>query len=279
MKRRSFLQGLLLFLTAPLLAQKSKKMNPSNIRLLRHATLVVELHRKKILVDPMLSAKGELDPVQNCGNETRIPMVDLPLDEKELDTLLTSVDAILVTHIHRDHWDVAAQKRIDKNKQIFCQPGDEIKIREQGFTQVKVIETSTEWEGIRITRTGGQHGTGEIGKKMGNVSGFVLKAKEESIYIAGDTIWCEEVKKALTEFKPKVTVLNTGGAKFLTGDPITMTPADVISVQEQLPSTRIIAMHMDTVNHCFIRRTDLAQALTEKKINVLIPKDGETVPL
>jgi L-ascorbate metabolism protein UlaG (beta-lactamase superfamily) len=279
MKRRSFLQGLLLFLTAPLLAQKSRKMNPSNIRLLRHATLVVELHRKKILVDPMLSAKGELDPVQNCGNETRIPMVDLPLDEKELDTLLTSVDAILVTHIHRDHWDVAAQKRIDKNKQIFCQPGDEIKIREQGFTQVKVIETSTEWEGIRITRTGGQHGTGEIGKKMGNVSGFVLKAKEESIYIAGDTIWCEEVKKALTEFKPKVTVLNTGGAKFLTGDPITMTPADVISVQEQLPSTRIIAVHMDTVNHCFIRRTDLAQALTEKKINVLIPKDGETVPL
>lgn len=279
MKRRSFLQGLLLLLTAPLLAQKSKKMNPSNIRLLRHATLVVQFNKRKIVVDPMLSAKGELDPVQNCGNDTRIPMVDLPIGGKEMDQLLGEVDAILVTHIHRDHWDVAAQKRIDKNKLIFCQPGDEVKIKEQGFTHVTVIETSTEWEGIRLTRTGGQHGTGEIGKKMGNVSGFVLQAKEESIYIAGDTIWCDEVKNALDKFKPKVTVLNTGGAKFLTGDPITMTPADVISVQQQLPSTRIIAVHMDTVNHCFIRRTDLAQALAEKKIKVLIPKDGETVPL
>ncbi len=278
MKRRSFLQSLLVLLSTPLLAHHFKKMTKYNhIRLLRHATLHIQVDKLKILVDPMLSAKGEMDPVQNCGNDTRIPMVDLPFGEKDMTELLSLSDAILITHIHRDHWDATAQKRINKNKLIFCQPGDEVKIREQGFLNVQVIDSRTEWQGITIHRTGGQHGTGEIGKKMGRVSGFVLKTENESIYIAGDTIWCEEVRKTLSEFKPKVTILNAGGAKFLTGDSITMTPEDVLKVHEHLPETKIIAVHMDTVNHCFIKRSDLTQALADKNVKISIPKDGEQI--
>ncbi len=84
---------------------------------------------------------------------------------------------------------------------------------------------------------------------MGEVSGFVFSHKKESIYLAGDTIWCEDVKKALVKFDPKITIPNAGGAKFLTGGPITMTPDDIIKVQEKLPKTQIVAVHMDTVNH------------------------------
>lgn len=114
---------------------------------------------------------------------------------------------------------------------------------------------------------------------MGEVSGFVLSHKKESVYLAGDTIWCESVEKALLKFNPKITVLNAGGAKFLTGEPITMTPNDIKKVQEKLPETQIIAVHMDTVNHCFIKRTDLKKALPDKKLDskILIPYDGEVI--
>lgn len=275
MTRSNFLKSLLLLLSSTSLFARNKRA--ISIRLIRHATLVLELNNQKILVDPMLSAKGEMDPVQNCGNNIRIPMVDLPLSENELSKLLAEVDAVLITHIHRDHWDVAAQKQIDKNKLIYCQPGDEVKIKEQGFQNVKVIDLKMEWNGITIHRSGGQHGTGEIGQKMGKVSGYVLKANGTTIYVAGDTIWCDDVKQALTVTKPDVIVLNTGGAKFLTGDPITMTADDVLKVHEHLPSAKIITVHMDTVNHCFVKRTDLAHALSQKELKVLIPKDGEII--
>ena len=258
-----------------------ERKNKSTIRLLRHATLLIEINGKTILVDPMLSPKDKLDPVQNCGNDIKFPMVDLPISNAELTQILSEVDVVIVTHLHRDHWDITAQNLIDKNKLIFCQPNDQDNIRGQGFKNVQSISTSYNWKGINIIRTNGKHGTGEIGKKMGEVSGFVIDHPGESLYLAGDTIWCEDVEKALLTYKPKVTILNTGGARFLTGDPITMTPGDVVNVHEKLSQTKIIAIHMDTVNHCFIKRTDLLQALTEKGLEsiVLIPDDGEVIEL
>src|SRR5690349_8172972 len=98
------------------------------ISLLRHATLLIEINHKKLLIDPMLSPKDGLDPVPNCGNDIRIPMVELPVSKEELTKILEEADAVVVTHLHRDHWDVAAQSLINKNKLIFCQSGDGDKI-------------------------------------------------------------------------------------------------------------------------------------------------------
>lgn len=264
-----------------LLAGVNEMKKQPSIQLLRHATLVLEINGMKLLVDPMLSPKDGMDPVQNCGNDTRFPMVELPVNGAALNKILTGADAVVITHTHRDHWDAAAQNMLDKNKPIFCQPVDQEKIAEQGFKNIQPIETVLDWKGIKISRTGGRHGTGDIGKRMGEVSGFVFQSKGESVYLAGDTVWCEEVEKALDTFKPSVTILNAGGAKFLTGDPITMTPEDVMKVHARLPATKLIAVHMDTVNHCFIRRTDLARALAEKGLasRVLVPGDGETVQI
>jgi L-ascorbate metabolism protein UlaG (beta-lactamase superfamily) len=253
----------------------------NSIRLLRHATLIIQFDNFSVMVDPMLSSKNEMDPVQNCGNETRIPMTDLPIRKGELETVLNEVDAIAVTHIHRDHWDGAAQKLISKEKLILCQPADEGKIREQGFVNVMTINDQATIKGIVISRTNGQHGTGEIGKKMGTVSGFVLSNRQLSIYIAGDTTYCDDVEAALKKHKPDVTILNAGGAQFLTGGPITMTPVDIKKVSEALPTTRIIAVHMDTVNHCFIKRSDLQKSLSEMQLQkkVAIPVDGEFIEI
>jgi len=282
MKRRTFVKTLALTGTVPFLtASIFDKNGTDHIRLLRHATLILQLNGKKFLVDPMLSAKGEMDPIQNCGNDIRIPIVDLPIDSQALAEILKGIDTIVVTHTHRDHWDAAAQKLIDKNKPIFCQPVDVEKIKGQGFLNVTAVGGSVDWNGIAINRTKGKHGTGDIGQRMGEVSGFVFKTKSKSVYVAGDTIWCDDVKEALATYQPSVTVLNAGGARFLTGDPITMTPEDVMNVHAQLPATRIIAVHMDTVNHCFVKRGDLKKVLKEKKLKtrVSIPKDGELIHL
>lgn len=164
------------------------------MRLLRHATLVLQICDKRLLVDPMLSPKEALDPVQNCGNDIRFPMVDLPVSQIELLRIANEVDAVVITHLHRDHWDSAAQSMISKNKLIYCQPGDQEKLKAQGFTNVRSVDDELDWDGITIHRTSGKHGTGEIGKKMGEVSGFVFEYGNKSVYLAGDTIWCDDVE-------------------------------------------------------------------------------------
>ena len=57
-----------------------------------------------------------------------------------------------------------------------------------------------------------------MAEMLAPVSGFVLRAKgEAALYIAGDTVWCEDVRKALREYDPKVIVVNAGAAQFLEG--------------------------------------------------------------
>jgi len=111
------------------------------------------------------------------------------------------------------------------------------------------------------------------------VSGCVLSRGEVRIYIAGDTIWCDPVALALSAHRPTHIVLNTGGARFLVGDPITMTASDVEHVVRGSGASQVIAVHMDTINHCFVTRRLLQEQLQEKGISVTIPSDGEKMPL
>lgn len=234
-----------------------KSLTVMHIHFLRHATVVIAWGTHKILVDPMLSHKDALDTVPNAANTRRNPLIDLPLSPTELAALLNSIDAVIVTHLHRDHWDVAAQQLVPKQLPLFCQPEDVEKLAAQGFHNLIPVDTSTIWEGIRISRTGGQHGTGEIGKMMAPVSGFVLEEGADRLYIAGDTIWCDEVKAALDKYQPTDTIVNAGAAQFLTGDPITMTAEDVLQVLQHPAHTRVTAVHMEAINHCYLTKEKL----------------------
>ncbi|MEQ8530836.1 MAG: MBL fold metallo-hydrolase, partial [Imperialibacter sp.] len=246
MNRKDFLKSSLLI--GGLLATSSPQVfadkRRTTVRLLRHATLWVEMGGVKLLVDPMLSAKDTMPPVQNAGNDLRIPMVDLPLSSDEVKSLVSQCDAVLVTHIHRDHWDSEAHASIPKNKPIFCQPSDLEKIRELGFENAVAIASDYPFQGLSITRTGGTHGRGEIGQLMGTVSGFVVVAGSEKLYIAGDTIWCGEVETSIATHKPDIIVVNAGAAQFLKGDPITMTLDDIEKVLKASGKATVIAVHM-----------------------------------
>jgi L-ascorbate metabolism protein UlaG (beta-lactamase superfamily) len=167
---------------------------PNSIYLLRHATLIVQIDGLKFLVDPLLADKEAYNSISTFGDnkKKRNPMVDMPISKEDLGNLLNSIDAVLVTHTHTDHWDKKAIELINKTKKLFCQPEDLEDMKKAGFTNAEAISTETTWNNIKMTRTGGQHGKAEIAKEMAPVSGFILEKDKTKIYIAGDTIWCQE---------------------------------------------------------------------------------------
>ncbi len=245
--------------------------------LIRHATLQIEIAGKTLLLDPMLSEPLTFPSLTIGKTASRNPLVPLPCP---VDTLLQP-DAILVSHCHFDHFDRAAADLLPKQIPVICQPSDRNRLRKLGFTEVIPIgREPLSWNGLRISRTEGEHGHGLIKRAMGNVSGFIFQTDGEPVlYVPGDTVWCPAVQTALALHRPDIIVINAGAAQFNLGRPITMAAQDVVKVHEAAPRAKIVAVHMEAINHCRLGRGELAYYLKEAGLGqfVWIPGDGDSI--
>ena len=268
-------------------AASTSVQNAVQVQQIRNATVKIDFSGTTFLVDPMLSAKGEFPGFPGTyRSELRNPLIDLPFSA---DQVLDSVEAVVVTHTHTDHWDEAAQKRIPKSMPVFVQNEADAKtIRGQGFKDVRVLKGSTTFNGVKLSKTGGQHGSDlwfadpARAEAMGPVMGVVFSApKAKTVYVAGDTVWRPEVDQALKQYKPDVVILNTGSA-LMTGfeeHPIIMGKQDALHATKAVPNAAIVAIHMDSVNHMSLTRKELRAFVQENKIQdrVMIPEDGESM--
>lgn len=245
------------------------------IQLIRNATMKITYAGRTILTDPMLSPKDELDPFAGIA---RNPTIELPFQTEEI---VNNVESVIVSHDHPDHFDKAASLVLPKVTPVFCQPGDEGRMTEEGFQNVLPIETSHTWEGITITRTGGKHGKGKILEYLGEVSGFVFQANgEPTVYWVGDSIWCEEVENAIKMFNPDIIITHSGGATLPGHEPIVMDGEQTLTTVNASPEAVVVAIHMEALDHCPVSRDTLRQMADEAAIpasRLMIPKDGETI--
>ena len=240
------------------------------LRLIRHATLELDYGGRRLLVDPMLDPAEARGPVANTPNDRRNPLVELP---EPAEDVAARAEIVLVTHLHADHLDDTAVELLAGDRPVLCQPDDAETLRGRGFPDARPVEDALEVDGIYVTRTGGQHGTGEIAEMLAPVSGFVLRAEgEPTVYIAGDTIWCDEVRDALDEHRPDVVVVNGSGARFTEGDPIVMTAEDVATVARHVLPARVVVVHLEAINHCLEPRS------AYRDLPVSVPADGAEVP-
>ena len=118
---------------------------------IRNATLRVTFGGVEFLIDPWLISKNEgftfgkspfasevVDPAQF---NIVMPMCELPMP---LADVLSGVDAYVLTHLHPDHFDMAADgtvgAKLDKGVSIFVQNDDEAAVmKKSGFAYVQTF--------------------------------------------------------------------------------------------------------------------------------------------
>jgi L-ascorbate metabolism protein UlaG (beta-lactamase superfamily) len=245
------------------------------IQLIRNASLKIWINNKVILVDPML---GDKFSIPSFGGKSKNPLVDLPLAIEEV---LEGLDAVLITHLHQDHWDEKAWEIIPKDTTIFCQPGDLEKIKAQGFHTIISIDGSLNFEGLNITRTKAQHGSGKILELMGEASGYILAANgEPTIYIVGDSILIPEITSYIDQHNPDVVLTNSGGA-IMPGyekTPILMDATQTADLADYCSPKLLVTCHLEALDHCKVSREELNLLGSVKESrNIFVPFDGDVM--
>lgn len=258
---------------------QTKSDTKPTVQLVRNATLVIDYAGKKILVDPMLSPKGAID---SWAGIQKNPTVELTMPVEEI---VKDIDLVIVTHTHEDHFDKPASSTLNKSVELIMQPADKEFFKKEGFINATVVEGQKVWNGITINRVEGKHGSGKVLEMMGKTSGFVLQAKNQpTVYIVGDTIWNEDIKKDIEKFKPDYIIVNSGGAlmKDFSDTPIIMNEVQTMALIAASGKAKVIAVHMDALDHCFTTRAILKKKASELKIGkdkLIIPEDGEKLIL
>jgi L-ascorbate metabolism protein UlaG (beta-lactamase superfamily) len=212
----------------------------------------VSLSRGVILIDPFISTN--------------------PLS-KNRDISNINPDYILLTHGHGDHtYDAEA---IARNSNATIISNYEITTWYErkgiGSTHGMNIGGSYHFPFGRLKMVNAIHSSSmPDGSYGGNAAGYVIETSEKTFYHAGDTSFFSDMKLIGDEFDLDFAFLPVG-------DNFTMGIDDALNAASLLNTTTIIAMHFDTFPVIEIDHAACREKASAKKIDLIIPKIGESL--
>lgn len=99
------------------------------------------------------------------------------------------MDAVLISHLHHDHLDLASLRRLGGNPRLVVPRGAAAWLRVRGFAEVEELDPgeSTSVGGVRVRAVHAHHGgfRAPTGPHAGAV-GYLIEGSR-SVYFAGDT--------------------------------------------------------------------------------------------
>lgn len=109
---------------------------------------------------------------------------------------------------------------------------------------------------------------------------YIELPRQPSVYLSSDTIYTAAVDKVLKEYQPDIAVVASGSAQLDVLKPILMTVEDILTFVRHAPK-KVIANHLEAVNHCPTTRNHLKTVLSKQGLEdkVWIPEDGEELKI
>ena len=248
---------------------------------IRNATVKLQYPGGTFMIDPWLTdACDPIEREQAVATRRFIPKPVCPLPAP-VGALVCDVDWFLLTHCHPDHF---SADHLPADAPLVCQSEADVgEVARLGFTNVRRFRDGVMRFGdITVYRVEARHGENEeTAVAMGPCSGFVFECPgEKTVYVAGDTVYCDGVRAVIERFQPDVIVVNACDARWKYGRLI-MNAEDVMKTCACAPDSLVIASHMEAVSHAHLSRKQLREALTGSPYagQVRIPEGGESIAI
>jgi L-ascorbate metabolism protein UlaG (beta-lactamase superfamily) len=213
------------------------------------ATVVIRYAGFTILTDPNFLHAG--DHVHLGYGLTSVRRINPAVDIEDL----PAIDFVLLSHLHGDHFDRVAERKLNKAIPIISTLHATRYLEKVGFTRTHALKT---WETIevrkgeanlRLAAMPGTHGPGPLGAVLPPVMGSMLDFGNEAgenrlrMYISGDTLIHGRLREIPRRFPDvDLALLHLGGTRVL-GIMVTMDAAQGVEAMRIVGPRTTIPIH------------------------------------
>lgn len=200
------------------------------LTLVGHATVMMTTPRARIITDPMLEHALWGLP------RARAAAVD--------DGDLADVDAILISHAHRDHLSLPTLRRMPRRATLVVPSGCASLVSALGFERVVELAVGQDLDlkDVRVTAVPARHSgaRGFFDRKRRSANGYVIRTGGRNIYFAGDTGYFAGFVEIRRRFSPDVALLPISGYQPAPFREEHLSPLDAVYAFEDLGARILI---------------------------------------
>ncbi|MEU6328536.1 MBL fold metallo-hydrolase [Streptomyces sp. NPDC047049] len=223
------------------------------LRFIGNATTLLSFGDLTLLTDPNFLHRGQYAYLGYGLVSRRLTEPVLNVDE------LPGLDAIVLSHLHGDHWDRTARRHLDKSLPVITTPHASRRLHGlHRFSRTVGLRT---WQDhtlvskdtqVRITALPGRHAKGALRFLLPPVMGSLLEFGPAGgpvrfrLYITGDTLLYDGLAEICSRYPHlDLTVLHLGGTLLPGGFMVTMDGAQGAELASRLPTSKAMPIHYD----------------------------------
>ncbi|WP_199256235.1 MBL fold metallo-hydrolase [Mycolicibacterium mengxianglii] len=257
-----------------------------------NATTLISGGGITVLTDPNFLHQGQRAYLGYGLVSKRLQPPALTIDE------LPDVDAIVLSHMHGDHWDRVSQRGLDHGLTVVTTHHAAKRLRRRGFGQAQGLDvwgTHVIDKGanrLTITALPGRHAPMPVHRLLPPVIGTMLgfgpngAAAQRRLYISGDTLLVEELNDIPRKFDSiDAGILHLGGTRLPAGPrlpfglTVTMDGQQGADLTELLKLPTVIPVHFDDYGVFASPLSEFTNAMAERGLSqrVVTVKRGHTV--
>ncbi|MEU1369904.1 MBL fold metallo-hydrolase [Streptomyces sp. NPDC005803] len=239
-----------------------------DVTFIGNATLLVRYGPLTLLTDPNFLHRGERAYLGNGLSSRRLhdPAMEL--------SGLPALDAVVLSHLHGDHWDRRARRGLGKDLPILTTPHASRRLQGlHGFSRavgLRTWQSQTVVRGDRqvcVTALPGRHGPKGVHRLLPPVMGSlwefgtVGRAPDHRLYVTGDTLMFPGIQE-IARRCPDVglAILHLGGTTLPGGLLVTMDARQGAELVRTLRPGKVMPVHYEEYG---VMRSPLSDFLAE----------------
>ena len=249
------------------------------------ATTVITLGSFTVLTDPNFLHRGQRAYLGYGLSTARL--TDPAIEPEELPRL----DAVVLSHLHGDHFDRVAKARLDRSAPILSTPHAVRRLGKWGFA----TEGLATWEQhvlskgeeeLAVTALPAVHARGVLGKLLPPVMGSMLEHRVAGqvvrrVYLSGDTLTGAHVDEVRERYPDiDVAVVHLGGTRVLLRM-VTMDDRMGVEFVERSRPRVVVPVHHDDYGVFRSPLSDFLERMAARGVpaTVRAPRHGDVVSL